>query len=223
MNKRAIAFLLTLISLLLLAGCAAPKPAATPTPEITPIAVPEVSAVPEESAVPGESTVPEESAAPAASETNRVSFGKFTATDLNGNEVTQDIFSNHDLTMINIWATFCPPCLEEMPELGALSAEYADKGVQIVGIVADAQDSSGAISASQVDLAKEIVQKTGASYTHLLPSEDLIRIKLDAVTYVPETVFVDMNGDIVGEPMVGSHSKDDWKVIIDKYLKEVKK
>ena len=210
MNKRAIAFLLTLMSLMLLAGCTTPKPAATLTPVITPVPVPE------------ESVVPEDSAAPATSETNRVSFGKFTATDLNGNEVTQDIFSNKDLTMINIWATFCPPCLEEMPELGALSTEYADKGFQIIGIVADAQDSSGAISASQVDLAKEIVQKTGASYTHLLPSEDLIRIKLNAVSAVPETVFVDKNGDIVGEPMVGSRSKDDWKAIIDTYLEEVK-
>ncbi len=210
MNKRAIAFLLTLMSLLLVAGCTAPKPTATPTPETTPAAVPEVT------------SVPEESAAPAASQTNRVSFGKFTATDLNGNEVTQDMFSNKDLTMINIWATFCGPCLEEMPGLGALSAEYANKGMQVVGIVVDVLDSSGAVSSSQVDFAKEIVQKTGASYTHLLPSEDLIRIKLNAVSAVPETVFVDKNGNVVGEPLVGSRSEDDWKAIIDKYLEEVK-
>ena len=210
MNKRAIAFLLTLTSLLLITACTAPKPATSPTPEITPITIPE------------ESTVPEESAAPAASETSRVSFGKFTATDLNGNEVTQDIFSNSDLTMINIWATFCGPCLQEMPGLGALSSEYADKGLQVVGIVVDVLDSSGAVSSSQVDLAKEIVQKTGAAYTHLLPSEDLIRIKLNAVSAVPETVFVDKNGDVVGEPLVGSRSEDDWKAIIDKYLEEVK-
>ena len=214
MKKHAIAFLLTLMSLLLIAGCAAPKPVTTPTPEITPISVPEDSAVP--------TAVPEESAAPAASETNRDSFGKFTATDLNGNEVTQGIFSNSDLTMINIWATFCGPCLQEMPDLGALSLEYADKGLQIVGFVVDVLDSSGNISSSQVDLAKEIVQKTGASYTHLLPSEDLIRIKLNAVSAVPETVFVDKNGNVVGEPLIGSRSEDDWKAIIDKYLEEVK-
>jgi thiol-disulfide isomerase/thioredoxin len=109
-----------------------------------------------------------------------------------------------------------------MPHLGELAAEYKEKGVQIVGIVVDVLDNTGAISASQVDLAKEIVQQTGANYTHLLPSDDLIQVKLRYVSAVPETVFVDKNGDIVGDPLVGSRSKDDWKSVIDNYLEEVK-
>ncbi len=191
------------LSLLLLSGCAAPLPAATPTP-----------------AAP--TAVPEESATPASSEPERTTFGQFTATDLDGNQVTQDIFADYDLTMVNIWATFCSPCLSEMPHLGELAAEYKDKGVQIVGIVVDVMDNTGAISASQVDLAKEIVQQTGANYTHLLPSDDLINIKLRYVSAVPETVFIDKNGDVVGDPLVGSRSKDDWKSVIDNYLKDVK-
>ena len=42
----------------------------------------------------------------------------FIAKDLQGNEITESIFAEKDLTVVNIWGTFCPPCIAEMPELG---------------------------------------------------------------------------------------------------------
>ena len=72
-------------------------------------------------------------------------FGTFSAKDLDGNEVTQEIFASNKLTMVNIWATFCGPCINEMPDLGELAAEYADKGVGIVGIPLDVTDEKGNI------------------------------------------------------------------------------
>ena len=62
------------------------------------------------------------------------SFSKFTAIDLNGNKVTEDIFKGKKLTMINIWATFCSPCIGEMPYLETLNKEYADKDFSIKSI-----------------------------------------------------------------------------------------
>ena len=47
----------------------------------------------------------------------------FAAKDMDGNEVTSGIFSESKLTMINVWATYCNPCLNEMPDLGELSEE----------------------------------------------------------------------------------------------------
>ena len=41
----------------------------------------------------------------------------FESQDLDGNKITSDIFSNNIITMINIWGTFCGPCIREMPEL----------------------------------------------------------------------------------------------------------
>ena len=41
----------------------------------------------------------------------------FSTTDLEGNTVTNDIFSQADLTVVNFWGTFCNPCINEMPEL----------------------------------------------------------------------------------------------------------
>ena len=145
----------------------------------------------------------------------------FKTTDLDGNEVTQEIFSNADLTMINIWATYCNPCLGEMPDLGVLAEEYADQGVQIVGILMDVYDQNWNVVQSQVDLAKEIIQETGADYLHLMPSTDLIYAKLRYVQAVPETIFVDKEGNLVGEPHLGARTKDKWSEEIQKRLEMV--
>ena len=148
-------------------------------------------------------------------------LAQFTAQDLEGNEVDQSIFQGKKLTMVNVWATFCGPCLQEMPDLGALHGEYADRGFQIVGVVADLLDQDGAISESQVELAKEAVEATGADYLHLMPSEDLIGLLLWQVTSVPTTIFVDEEGYLVGPGYLGSRDADSWREIIEEKLAQV--
>ena len=68
----------------------------------------------------------------------------FSTVDLDGNEVTDDIFRNKKLTVINIWGTFCGPCVNELPELESWSEEMPDD-VQIIGLVGDVNgvDDSG--------------------------------------------------------------------------------
>ena len=55
----------------------------------------------------------------------------FTGTDLEGNTVSSDLFSQSALTMVNVWATYCNPCLREMPALGELAEDYAPETFQI--------------------------------------------------------------------------------------------
>ena len=144
----------------------------------------------------------------------------FSTTDLEGNTLDQSILADYDLTMVNVWATFCGPCINEMPDLGELAAEYADKGVQIIGLVSDTMDSDGTISDSQVETAKEIVAETGADYRHLLPSDDLLGI-LSQIYAVPTTFFVDSEGVQVGDAIVTAQSKEKWIETIDGMLAEV--
>jgi rhodanese-related sulfurtransferase len=145
----------------------------------------------------------------------------FTAYDLSGVPVDESVFAGHKLTMINIWATFCGPCLREMPELGQLARDYADHGVQIIGMVADVpQNEDGTFPQEQVNTARELVKKAGADYLHLLPSADLVRAKLGQVSSVPETIFVDEKGNLVGESYVGARSGEAWGQILDSLLTE---
>ena len=162
------------------------------------------------------------SGASAGGEENIPILTEFTAADLDGNPVDQEIFADYDLTMVNVWATFCGPCLQEMPDLGALHQEYQDQGFQIVGIVTDVLNQDGSISESQVEVAKEAVEATGADYLHLLPSEDLIGLLLWQVTSVPTTIFVDSEGNMVGMGYLGSRDADSWREIIEEKLAQVR-
>lgn len=112
--------------------------------------------------------------------------------------------------MINVWATYCGPCISEMPDLAKLNAEYKSKGVEIIGVVSD-------INANSRNKASSIVSKTGANYTHLVPCNAMkFLYDIDAV---PTTIFVDSEGRQIGKAYVGSRSKSDWKRIIDSLLK----
>jgi thiol-disulfide isomerase/thioredoxin len=143
---------------------------------------------------------------------------EFQTFDLESNLITQDIFSQKKLTMLNIWATFCGPCIDEMPELGKLSTELKDADVQIIGLVADVADQNGRIVESQVTQAKQIVEGTAADYTHLLPSDGFINELLGKVYAVPTTYFFDSAGNQVGEPVLGSQSKSEWEAEISARL-----
>lgn len=48
---------------------------------------------------------------------------------------------NGKVVVIDFWATFCPPCIEELPNLKRLYSDYHDKGLEIVGVSLDADES----------------------------------------------------------------------------------
>ena len=144
-------------------------------------------------------------------------FGSFAAMDLEGNAVNEEIFAGHKLTMVNIWATFCGPCVHEMHTLAALSTAYGDD-FQIIGIPVDITDRNGAVIPAQKATALEIIAQTGANYRHLIPSDSLNKAYLFGVQAVPETVFVDSEGRQVGQSYLGARSEAEWRAIIESLL-----
>ncbi|MCH4179786.1 MAG: TlpA disulfide reductase family protein [Atopobiaceae bacterium] len=147
-------------------------------------------------------------------------LGTFSADDLDGITHDQSVLQGHRLTMVNVWATYCSPCIREMGSLGELSDDYADKGLQVIGVVSDTLNSDGSISSDQVSTAKSIVAATGADYLHLVPSSDLYPL-IRTATAVPTTIFVDETGTQVGKTYTGAKSKDAWAAIIDETLAAV--
>ena len=136
--------------------------------------------------------------------------------------MTHEVFADADLTVINIWGTFCGPCIQEMPDLGALSQEYAEKNVQFIGLVGDAFDSQGNIDAAIVEEAKSIVAQTGADYLHLLPMNELLYNVMSQISAYPTTVFVDSEGKQVDYAYLGAADKATWAERIDAALELVK-
>lgn len=145
-------------------------------------------------------------------------FEDFTAQDLDGNPVDESIFADCDVTMINLWGTFCGPCLQEMPDLGEISDEYEDKGFQIVGICTDAVNLDGEILEDVVETAKADAQETGADYLHIVPVGEIFTDLLPRVTGVPTTIFVDSKGQQIGLADIGAKDKDAWIQVIEEKL-----
>lgn len=139
----------------------------------------------------------------------------FEAVNTAGETVSSDIFADSRLTMVNVWATYCNPCLVEMPYLGELASEYSSEDFQIIGIVSDVLEGDEAA----LDTVLSLIEETGADYTHLLLNESLYTSMLTDVTAVPTTFFVDSDGQIL-DTVIGAMEKDAWKEVIDAYLEE---
>jgi len=61
------------------------------------------------------------------------------------------------VVVVDFWATYCPPCVKQMPQLADLSKRYRDKGVEVVGLTSDEKADQGKVT--------EFLKKTGADYT----------------------------------------------------------
>ena len=155
------------------------------------------------------STMKEEKTASAGKEEKKEKFPEFKTTDTNGNEVTEKIFSDKDITMVNVWGTFCGPCINEMPELQKIY-ESLPKNANLIGIAADVPEGMK----DGVDNAKHIEEQTGVKYTNLTVSDSLASFTKQFYA-VPSTIFVDKDGNIIGERVLGAN--------IDSYVKNLQK
>lgn len=140
-------------------------------------------------------------------------FAEFTTNDIDGNEVTESIFANKDLTVVNIWGTFCGPCINEMPELGAWEKELPDN-VQIVGLIVDISSTD---NETQIAAAKQITEKADVGFVNLIGGNGAFDELIGSIVGVPTTIFVDKSGNIVGEIIVGA-DVDRYKSFVNKYI-----
>ena len=132
---------------------------------------------------------------------NPSAFPAFATTDLDGSPVTNELFTGKTLTVVNVWGTYCGPCIDEMDELAAWSAAMPEN-VQLVGLVSDLYTPE---DTETLETAKMICEATGANaYPHLIASADFAPL-MNTLVGVPTTFFVDGNGQLVGEPIVGAN------------------
>lgn len=136
----------------------------------------------------------------------------FTATTITGESVTNEIFAAKKITVVNIWGTFCPPCIAEMPELGEMARSMPDDA-QIIGLVCDATAGSAEIQA-----ALKITREAGADFVNIVPDEQLTKFMAN-VEAVPTTIFVNSRGEVVGKAIVGA-DVEGYKDELAKLLKE---
>lgn len=149
-------------------------------------------------------------------------LGDFKTTDINGNEYTKDMFRDYDLTLVNVMATWCSPCVEEMPEFEKFKQEMAEKGIGVAALVHDTVNDQGEVNQEIVEKAKLLAEKAKLTFPLLIPDETGLNGRLKGINGFPETFFVDKDGNIVGETYSGTHTFEEWKEIAEKELAKLK-
>ena len=143
-----------------------------------------------------QSPTAEPSAGP-ASEAEPIEYAfTFTAQTLAGEQITQEAFGQYDLTMVNIWASWCPPCRGELAELGALYERLPEN----VGFLSVTVDDPGGLGD-----ARALLEQNGCAFPCVdgQGSEGLMKNLLTRVMAFPTTVFFDRAGNEVGQWIVG--------------------
>ena len=148
------------------------------------------------------------------SKKERAAFPSFDAEDIFGAKVSSKVFEENKLTVVNLFTTWCAPCVSELPELAKLDNELSDIG--FIGIVLDINEGDG-VSESALRAAKDLCNDSGAEYPYLIPDESLVAFCRN-IYNVPTTYFVDRDGKIVGDPIAGSNTASEWKEIIEQKL-----
>jgi thiol-disulfide isomerase/thioredoxin len=135
----------------------------------------------------------------------------FSARNLRGTEVTEKSLGEKELFFVHYWATWCGPCVKEMPDLAAIAKKYGDR-VGFIALLDDYSDSRAA--------AVRITELSGISFTMVDANHKDFRSLLQMVQsgYVPTTILIDKNGKIVGKQIIGAYGKG-YERFIDEALK----
>ncbi len=129
----------------------------------------------------------------------------FTLVGLNGKPVSLSSFKGK-VVLLNFFATWCPPCRAEMPDLEATYKELKDQGFEIVAV--DLQEDSNTVSG--------YARSLGLDFTILL-DRDAEAVSLYHVNGLPTTFFIDRNGTIQ-DLAIGALNKKSIRQRLDKLL-----
>jgi thiol-disulfide isomerase/thioredoxin len=132
----------------------------------------------------------------------------WTLNDLDGKPVSLADFKGK-VVVLDIWATWCPPCRAEIPHFIEIQNEYKDKGVTVVGMSVD--------STGPADVAK-FVKDNGMNYP-IVMADEKTAAAYGADQGIPFTLVIDKNGNVVSRHL-GLTDKSVFEDDIKKALAE---
>ena len=90
------------------------------------------------------------------------------------------------VVLLNFWATWCPPCRAEMPDLIRMQREYRSKGLRVIGITYQPEE---------IGEVRQFVRKLGVNYPIALGTKD-IKTLFDETETLPVTIIIDRQGNV---------------------------
>jgi len=133
-------------------------------------------------------------------------------TSFTGKKISNSMFADYDLIMLNFWAEWCGPCVYELPSLQKISQQYPK--VLLIGVwLGDDKED-----------AKETLERAGATYP-IIEKEysfyQYMTISSNNSYSIPQTCFFDNKGNQIGESYIGGRSYASWAQIVDQLLSEL--
>lgn len=111
---------------------------------------------------------------------------EYGAVTLDGDSITLASLQGEPV-LLNIWATWCPPCRKEMPDLQALHDRFSPQGLRVVGVSIDASGTDEAV--------RNFLDEYGVTYTILRDPSDRVSTAFMAQG-VPVTLLIDAGGTV---------------------------
>ena len=119
----------------------------------------------------------------------------FVGQDLEGNTLrSEDLFAENEITMINVWGTWCHACMGEMAELAEIHERLREKNCGIVGLEMEF-DYDG----ETLDYARQALKEFGTNYPNVLCNDDMDFMNI--LGSYPTSIFVDKDGTILDVPI----------------------
>ena len=127
--------------------------------------------------------------------------------DLDGKEVSSEQFAGK-VVVVDFWATWCTPCIKEIPGYIELQKKYGPEGVAIIGISVDRKAPSA---------VKQFVEQQGMNYTVVVADEEVVNA-FGGIEGIPTTFIIDRTGKFVHKK-VGAMAHADYENLLKRFLK----
>ena len=132
----------------------------------------------------------------------------FTLKDLNNQKHSLKELRGKEVVQVVFWATWCVPCLEEVPKLRAIQEKYRERGVQILGIVVDLNQTKDGVRAAARDMK--------INYPILWDDGGEVQDRYQ-VAYIPQNFLIGKDGVI---RYAGTSLPANYETLLDSLLQD---
>ena len=131
---------------------------------------------------------------------------EFEAKQLDGSTFRLSDYRGNKAVLIDFWATWCPPCIDEIPTIKSIAETYRDQGLEVVGISLDRDEQA----------LRDFVKEEKLSYVQVFDEDKARTIaKSYGVWGIPSVFLVDKNGVINAMRLRGVRTETAVKALLD--------